>query len=182
VLSPHLALSFLCPLTSLISHLSLLPFLFVFPLLFSSFSLFLSSLPPSPFSLPPCISLIKLLNHRWFLLLQDPLHHSGQCWELLPLFPLSHNPGDFSKVAPGGWVSRQGCPLATPWRIGMPTQGWVDRVGSSPPMPDWPENREILVGCGHLFPIPLLPAPLGLPLFIFVPNNPSVLGDLWLSS
>jgi hypothetical protein len=60
----------LTPLSSYLSLLSPLPFLFVFssPLSFSS----LCPLPPPPFYLLsfPCISIIKLLNHRESLLLQ----------------------------------------------------------------------------------------------------------------
>jgi hypothetical protein len=44
----------------------------------------------------------------------------------------------------------------------MPTQGWVERLGSNPPMPDWTENRETLAGNGPLSP-PLPPGPLLVP-------------------
>jgi hypothetical protein len=96
------------------------------PLLLSSpLSSVLSPLSSPPLSpLPfPCISIIKLLNHGVSLLPQGPLH-TGQCWEPLPLIPLSYNPGGFSKVAPGRSPGRADpWPPPEEWNREMPTQG-----------------------------------------------------------
>jgi hypothetical protein len=93
---PHHALLLLlvCPLTS---HFSLLfPFSFPSPLL-SPFSFSLAS-PPLLFSLLfPLHFYNKALKPYTVSAPSSSAAHSGQCWEPLPLFPLSHNPGALAR-------------------------------------------------------------------------------------
>jgi hypothetical protein len=62
---------------------------------------------------------------------------------LSSLIPLSHNPSGFSKVAPGLPGRAAPChhhPQRVGQRLRCPPRD-ERKVDSSPPMPDWPENR-----------------------------------------
>jgi hypothetical protein len=121
-----------------------------------------SLLSPSTFSLYLCISIIKLLNHSQSLLLQGTLHTLVSVGNF---FPYSLSPATLVAILEQS-NSRQGCPWppSEEWDRGMPTQEWVDRVGSSPSTPDWLGNSG---GAGAYFSFRSSPEPLGPPFLFF---------------
>jgi hypothetical protein len=147
------------PLTSLSSSFSLCPLL-------SSFSL-ASPHPLSTFSLSPCISIIKLLNHRESLLHQGPLHTLVSVGNFSPI-PSLLQPWGFSKVAPRGGESPVGsCPFLHPPPTPTPPPppaAWVrhahlgpsGKAPGSPPASTCPEYKNS-GRMWHIFPPPLFP-------------------------
>jgi hypothetical protein len=138
------------PLTS---HFSLL-----FPFSLSS---------PSPLSLPslfpPCISIIKLLDHRESLPLQEQLHTLVSVGKSFP-HPSLLQPWSFSKVALGRFPVR-GLPLSlspTAW-VRHAHLGPCGKVPGSLPTSACPGYRNS-GWTWHIFPPHFFPGP---PLFVF---------------
>ena len=139
--SQSFVLSLLTSLTPLFSLLLSSLFLsFSLPVSLSlSLSVCLSvclSVSLSTFSLSPCSSIIKLLNHRESLLHQDLLHTLVSVGNLFPYPSLPLSQG--YRVWPWGPQVR-GCPLSTPHRVGQrlgcpPGSEW--KVSSIPPTSD----------------------------------------------